>query len=506
MKVKLILVIVIISLFTILSLVGMIYGIISHGKISGGTTLVKNLTNNHLREPVFSVEVNNCPQFDNINQAVFPGTKSVCYCYNFFQSYLKKFSSCSSKYDRGCFTSYGLSSQFLSQWKGKTICAKRITGMNYYELLRNGNVKPDCLSTEKSCGLIDSLNNKLCLRPDQECPLNVLTSALINPTNKKFIPFGDNSNLYYGNDDKNGNVVVEFQTTELEQVCINPNETHGEDPYFNGGTIYYNVDKVRTCTGIDGIQNNHFYEIVDSANKFDIYNSNGVLNTINGKYTDLAASNSAQLKNQKIYINRRNYSGWKTSCVQNQNTHPTFLLQMTQQYEGNASKALGTMVLGIILFIFAICSICCVLASAKNEESAQSYTKVIGVVYFILSLPAAILMFYIKELNLSNDIINCSDEINNRLLALSQTTTTGVTLYTDILLGIYFTLICFVLLKFAVLYFMSGPLSDEDQTQFDYQNQDELKSQQGSNFNQNLPQQQQNQVNVNDTNFNNNFS
>ena len=62
---------------------------------------------------------------------------------------------------------------------GKEICVIR-KGDIFKELIDAGkiiNKTQDCPGTSKSCGIIDTLNRKLCVDQNEDCPINPLTSS-----------------------------------------------------------------------------------------------------------------------------------------------------------------------------------------------------------------------------------------------------------------------------------------------------------------------------------------
>ena len=93
--------------------------------------------------------------------------------------------------------------QKIYSFKGITLCG--LTRGSYYDLLYEGDIikeKEECPPGKKSCGYIDTIKNKLCVKNRHPCPVSYIKISDRKPTEEindlKEIKF-DKINFYYSN-------------------------------------------------------------------------------------------------------------------------------------------------------------------------------------------------------------------------------------------------------------------------------------------------------------------
>ena len=65
----------------------------------------------------------------------------------------------------------------------------------------------DCKEHYKSCGIIDTLNQKLCIREEENCPLYDIVIGR-QPYNLKDYIYDKEANIYYNNENYKGNTII----------------------------------------------------------------------------------------------------------------------------------------------------------------------------------------------------------------------------------------------------------------------------------------------------------
>ena len=151
------------------------------------------------------------------------GLVKGCNC----RSTVKRTDSCNPK--NGCYQVYPRPRQDYTYWRNTKICADKFQE-TYFDFNIEENAA-SCPSGTRSCGIIDTENNHLCMDNNEECPIN---SVKIMPNNNgegNRINLGNND-LLFGNPDANSNPIginsltipIEFKLSE-GVPCKNP--------YFN---------------------------------------------------------------------------------------------------------------------------------------------------------------------------------------------------------------------------------------------------------------------------------
>ena len=160
------------------------------------------------------------------------------------------------------------------KWKSEYICIKYYP-YNYLALKRVPG-DTSCPLNFKSCGILDTLNNILCIPEGDTCPINyinILPKGTPNPDSAylQLVEF-QNFNLLFSNqieksllssslELKKKRVVANFKAT-LGQICALPHEKNfiGNDVkiLFNGNEYFNNCKNT-----IDGLQYNPYVNFID---------------------------------------------------------------------------------------------------------------------------------------------------------------------------------------------------------------------------------------------------
>ena len=127
-----------------------------------------------------------------------------------------------------------------NKWRNATLCGNRLLS-SYFDLTF---VQKDrkCPSGSKPCGVLDSLNNQLCVSDTMSCPINKVlfldsTSSIPGDYNYDIINFQDGKKLLFTNGDNKGDIFKEFTVSDLNP-CVDTYysnyavKAYGLDPYF----------------------------------------------------------------------------------------------------------------------------------------------------------------------------------------------------------------------------------------------------------------------------------
>ena len=259
---------------------------------------------NWSRSPMVDIETNgSCSINDNLISDVWPGTKAGCNCYGtVYSGYCNR---SNNSFQRFCTDINPIPAIPYLKYDGFSICK---VGMpqTYLELTFASDKCPT--DTPKSCGSIDSLKNLLCVKANQDCPINEI--KFISKSNP--IPAGFKSvsletrNLAYGNSNTLGNILIQTKISD-EAPCIKTNEQS------NYGGFIYMLDyyKVGSCvTTLIDTKYNTFYSQIDTYSYSKLLMDNGILTAL--LITIPSYPNTRYNHGTGLYI--RSYIGIKPEC------------------------------------------------------------------------------------------------------------------------------------------------------------------------------------------------
>ena len=180
-----------------------------------------------------------------------------------------------------------VSSKYYEKFDSKKICVKR-TKETYKDFLINKQIienNEKCQKGYKCCGIIDTLNRKLCMKLNEKCPITIND---INSLDK--------------NNTENSKILSIFKITETKP-CMNPNQKDWENVY----KLEYPVKK---CTKVNNRIYDFRYEKLDNfvTNKFDLFENNGIIQNYPSSYF-------SKLEDKKLYLWGRNFLGFNIEDV-----------------------------------------------------------------------------------------------------------------------------------------------------------------------------------------------
>ena len=125
-----------------------------------------------------------------------------------------------------------------TKWKGTTLYANQLDS-NYLSLLDSKSISKDnqCPEGSHQCGILDTVDNVLCLENSQQCPINdmIITNTKEKPlsfssfSNVEHIQFNENTFLHYTNEAVNNHVIAEFAISRKKPCLANNEKDCDED-------------------------------------------------------------------------------------------------------------------------------------------------------------------------------------------------------------------------------------------------------------------------------------
>lgn len=313
---------------------------------------------------IFKTSKPTCPSgYVPLISTTFPGNKRGCDCTKSQKkSYKRKVfkNTCDeSQIVNSCSIIPERNNTNLTHWRQGTLCSKRMNNFNYENILSKPFIGV-CPKGTKSCGIIDTENNLLCLKESEECPLNYL--EILYKDSKPYytdsmneFDLGNGYTLYASNKMTTGNVLVNVVVGNNDEQCANPTEGQiGQNNYL--------LNKLKgesTCkTKMGSFLTDWRYSAIDNMNVYDFYEDNNIGVIIN-KLPNYPIID----KNNQIGLHSINYFGVKGTCLNNK-------LNQKKLFEPNLSKVVN---LGYALFVLAVVHLIFVYVAVVAFKALSRY-------------------------------------------------------------------------------------------------------------------------------------
>ena len=313
--------------------------------------------------------------------------------------------------------------QEIYSYKGISLCGT--TKGNYYKLLQDGSIikkSENCPEGKKSCGYIDTIQNKLCINNDEECPVNYIKISDKEPEgieNLKEISF-DNTNMkfYYSNNpyEKTCETPYIQYTFKIADsfICTLPNL------YYSSITLYeldaFKEESSTNCVSEDYSQDipkekSLRYHSLDRINNYKLYEENKIIDKIqNSKLIDYGY-NVNNYKDHMLNLYVRTHFGFDKDCLEKTN----FKMENLYNFQKKADKMntwsvwmyalIATMVSSLLEFFTFF-------PNNGNKVILELFLK-----YFVIIVTSVYLVIYsYKALDFDDSFeekMDCSDAITN---------------------------------------------------------------------------------------------
>ena len=213
---------------------------------------------------------------------------------------------CSSdQIQNSCISLFANTPENYTIFNSNYICAKK-SMLSYKELLKSNQVvneENDCPINYKSCGYLDTMKRKLCIKNDEICPINNITIQ-----NQIPILINNNKENNDSNNNSNAQLITIVKLSQYKQ-CINPTEKFWDYHYP------LEMTKKRCDTKLKGNIYDERYKIISnfSISKLQLYNEN----SITGKLKDIDDVCMNKISNDKIFLFTRNFIGFDLKELDN---------------------------------------------------------------------------------------------------------------------------------------------------------------------------------------------
>jgi hypothetical protein len=341
------------------------------------------------------------------------GTEAGCYCTFSFSLYgpLRR-DSCRRSRDNYSFCSSvaPIAPIDYKVWRGVPLCANRLP-LSYLDF-KIANSPSDCGIIMKSCGIIDSLNNVLCVPLGAKCPVNYVK---VLPTNKASqlsfnhtafnLTGGDQ--IVFSNEAPEGDIYSEFLISQ-GQPCSDPSRKNFQDlpylldPYYSKGDC---------SVPVGNYTYDYRYKLIDSYNSTNLLKENNILPLVKSLPSYPIESDF------KANLFARNYIGLNPLCLDELRFTGKidlilYNLLETKDYMMRVENlSLAAIITGIFLLLFVIFTTV-ILLCCKFDDSELRGALLFYIAPFILSL-AVFIISIIVALNL-NGYVSQTDVLTRK--------------------------------------------------------------------------------------------
>ena len=249
--------------------------------------------------------------------------------------------------------------KYYQKFDSNKICVKR-TKETYKEYLLNKQIiekNETCLQGYKCCGVIDTLNRKLCLKLNEQCPITI-----------------NDINSLNSNDTENRQILAIIKLTETKP-CINPNEIDWEQ-------VYKLEKQYKKCSKVNKNFYDSKYEKLYNfvTKKLYLYEDNN----ITGYYPE---STYSKLKRTKIYLYGRNFRGFNYEDIKE------FSYENLMIYETISNKHYSWI---SIVSLLSFCFLIFCLGEAKEYNLNRILNSQNASITFYISIGTILINFYLN--------------------------------------------------------------------------------------------------------------
>lgn len=244
------------------------------------------------------------------------GIKEGCFCENIIFDY-----KCTGELiNQGCKIIPSYNSINYQIINSNYICVKQST-LSYRDLiLKHSNQIVDKYKScpknfNRCCGIIDTLNRKLCVKDEDHCPINkemISKQLSFNDYEKDLFIFEKDSNEYNDNNDDNENSQI-LSLFKLSQKlpCINPKEKYWDYHYP------LEEDNQKCTTEIKNKKYDDRFELLSNftVNKYVLYYDNFII----GKLLYINEKELNEIKKDEVYLYGRNFLGFTKKNLEKYN-------------------------------------------------------------------------------------------------------------------------------------------------------------------------------------------
>ena len=309
----------------------------------------------------------------------------------------------------------------------------------YLGLLKEGyiiNENKNCQDKLKYCGKIDTLNQKLCLPENIECPIQdfqISNNEIIDYNNIKYSNKEITEFISYTNK-KTDFFIIGNISIGSGPPCINKLEENWEKLENK------EINETSYCrTKFDGVEYDKRFNKCGEISYTNIYESNLPKDVFNIIYNSLSG--------HKLKVYKRPYIGINLSCYENSNYNLNAHINSKETII--SLKDLTTLYMKCL--IIGICFLCAISSCCKGGGRELGLFLLFIIIIFFVTFLVKYIIIELKFLDLITDF-NCSDEYTNSLVQLDNKNIKTNSILILILIIVFFISAIAFIIQFITLF------------------------------------------------------
>ena len=401
--------------------------------------LLKEIPIFEMYSPIFSAY--GCDSnYQKIPIGEWPGIETGCNCMSINSEHIKKKhrnnffrGKCSEKeIEEGCKEITEKKSTNYYFYKGRILCKQKLN-YNYLTYLKFSTVG-NCQKGYKQCGILDTLNRKMCIKEEDKCPINkvIINNNPTSPDdfNYRVIDLNDGFYLHYTNEDVENYIITGFNISE-GKICANPfyHNLNNSKQFFLEKN--YNFSDCNKKYNDDYYDELSYFEL-DTITRETFLEDNNLLSYINS-----LPSYPTENLQSILTLYSKTFTGFHENCIVNNKLSSDIWPNILDNTKDSKTYIIIVLIFTIIAIILSIIRIL-ILQSVcfkkhplqyKDEPRKCGLYRKYGIVYmktnfiflsFILSFVFFAFIFSIISLKFLCDIhnvkVNCGDKIYEDLI------------------------------------------------------------------------------------------
>ena len=268
--------------------------------------------NNHQLEPIFYIDKEKIDDFyEEQTYLSLPGTYDGCFCYKGNNDTVVTIQSKCGQLEKVCKEVKAKTSLQIEKWKKTRLFYRRGNKdirTNYWDYynssVRAGQTCSELGENYKPCGILDSMNNTLCMPQGQDCPINdiKIKDESIPEDGYEVFQLENGQYLHYSRTKVENRIFLELVVNQ-DVPCYNyKKETNNKILNYS---LFIDPDDILCESLIDGKGTNNEWQEIDSEQGETLLDDNDMLHYFK---TDLVDFPQEAYKTP-FYLYNRNYIG-----------------------------------------------------------------------------------------------------------------------------------------------------------------------------------------------------
>ena len=304
-------------------------------------------------------------------------------------------------YDKNkCVTINEIKFKYYDYFKGIRLCSIAQNNFNYYTLLKNSTKTIDeCLKQKnmKVCGILDDLNQIVCLYENYSCPIN----DIILNENEIYIKEINNSLIEYENIKINNNLFIHYTNQNFNKKIISNFNISFDKPCSH---FYFKPQRNNFFIAFDFVYCN---ENINSLYEKIYYENASNFMKDNDLFYSFHEFDPSKFNNYNINLYSSFYFGFDKECILKYNFNEN-------SFNNYYSKIVNfKRVYGIFTFFYFILSLIIIINSPILKEFSYIFLFLHGIPFLFTLIFFIISIFVIKKIYSPFD---CRNEQNDFIL------------------------------------------------------------------------------------------